>query len=341
MTAAATRTFPVPRTYQTWLRDLSAVHPRRLWFSHLLMHRIEALVVVNHSYRLESLHQALLRRLFVSPVAVAKVSSLDDLQFDRQFALPLLRECAAAGLLRGQEDGWLLTDAGRQALNNGGYTRQSEERRVFHFVDNPGGTPQYLPLTQTAGPVTDIGDSWNFAPEILQKCLQRPLEWKERTGFPADVDALVVEPRDSWRQVILDRAEYAPLLFVETGGSENAPSLLGYLVRCDNWTLQREAPALMLVDGWSESLPDFVESILPGAWREAWLAWCQSRQLPLAEASACQVEYGYCKVQVKAPKALVERLKLLRNDVLRGETWLTLGTGRTRAAAGIEIHEQE
>jgi hypothetical protein len=341
MTAAAPRTFPVPRTYQTWLRDLTPVHPRRLWFSHLLVHRIEALVTVARSYQLESLSQALLRRLFTSSAVTARVASLEDLHFDRQFAVPLLREFAAVGLLRAADDGWTLTDAGQQALQNGGYTRRAEERRVFYFVDNPGATPQYVPLTQTAGPVADIGDSWQFAPAVLHECLQRLPQWKQHVGFPVEVEAVVVEPRDAWRQVILDRAEHAPLLFVQLGGGDGDSSLIGYLVRCDNWTLQREPPALMLGGGWQEVLPDFADGLSLEAWREAWLAWCQSRQLPAPEALACQVEYADCKIHVKAMKVFVERLKATRNEVLRGETWLTLGTGRTRAAACVEIREQE
>src|SRR5437660_2081830 len=102
MTAAATRTFPVPRTYQSWLRELAAVHPRRLWFSHLLVHRVEALVAVVRPHRLDPFPLALLRRLFVSVSATAAISSLERLHFDRQFAVPLLRELAAADLLHGQ-----------------------------------------------------------------------------------------------------------------------------------------------------------------------------------------------------------------------------------------------
>ena len=252
-----------------------------------------------------------------------------------------MHEFAAAGLVQAKGDGWMLTDAGSQALQTGGYTRRAEERRVFIFVDNLGGSPQYLPLTQTAGTIADAGESWSFPPTILRECLERSPEWKHRVGFPAEVEGVVAEPRDGWRQVILDRAEHAPLLFVETAGAGGASTLTGYLVRGDNWTLQREPPALMLSDGWQDVLPDLAESVSPEAWREAWLAWCQSRQLPAAEASACQVEYGNCKVHVKAPKAFVERLKATRNEVLRGETWLTLGTGRTRAAACVEVREQE
>jgi hypothetical protein len=341
MTAAATRTFPVARTYQTWLRDLTAVQPRRLWFSHLLVHRVEALVAVVHSCRLESFPLALLRRLFGASSGVADLALLDRLQFDRQLAAPLLHEFAAAGLVHADGDGWMLTGAGSQALQTGGYTRRAEERRVFTFVDMPGGKHQYLPLTQTAGTIADAGEAWRFPPTILRECLERPAEWKHRVGFPAEVEGVVVEPRDGWRQVILDRAEHAPLLFVETAGTDGASTLTGYLVRGDNWTLQREPPALMLGDGWQDVLPDLAEGLSPEAWREAWLAWCQSRQLPASEAAACQIEYGSCKVHVQAPKALVERLKATRNEVLRGETWLTLGTGRTCAAAVVEIRELE
>jgi hypothetical protein len=338
MTAAAPRTFPAPRTYHNWLRELAPSRPRRLWFSHLLVHRVEALVAVARPCRLDALPLALLRRLFASGPA-APAAALERLHFDRQFAAPLLRELAAA-LLQPERDAWTVTESGRQALHDGGYTARTRERRAFYFVDTPGEVPQFLPLTQTAGPAPDVAVPWSFDPSVLRQAIRRPAEWKQQFGFPAGVEAVVAEPADGWRQVILDRAEHAPLLFVEAT-TDAGSKLLGLLVRLDNWTLQREPPALALAEGWQNLLPDFAESFSPEAWRGAWLAWCRARQPALADAESCRVDYGDCKVRVQAPKALVERLKAARSEVLRGETWLTLGTGRTRAAACVEIHEQE
>jgi hypothetical protein len=340
MTAAATRTFPGPRAYHNWLRELSSLQPRRLWLSHLLVHRVEALVAVARPGRLETFPLALLRRLFVSTSSAAVVAALERLHFDRQFVLPLLRELTAAGLLHADGGTWTLTAAGQQALQQDAYTHRVQERRVFYFVDNPGGAPRYLPLTHTAGPVVDLGGDWIFEPAHLRDCVQRATVWKQRIGFPVDVEAVLDEPAEDWRQVILDRAEHAPLLFVETS-SNGEGSLLGFLVRCDNWALQREPPALTLRTDWHELLPDFAESFSQEAWREAWWAWYQTRQLPAADATAWPVEYADCKVRVKASKAFVEQLKAARHEVLRGETWLTIGAGRTRAAALLEIREQE
>jgi hypothetical protein len=337
MTAAAPRTFPAPRTYHIWLRELAPLHPRRLWFSHLLLHRVEALVAVARPRRLEPMPLALLRGLFSSGPAAA-LAAPDRLHFDRQFAAALLRELADAGLVRREPDAWALTDAGHQALPDGGYTARGRERRAFHFADVPGGAPHFLPLTQTAGPA-DVANSWSFDPAVLAETIRRPAEWKRRFGFPADVEALVAADAERWRPVVLDRAEHAPLAVIETG-AEGGPALLGFLVRPDHWALQREPVALSLGEGWDEALPEFAEVSSPQAWRGAWLGWCQSRQPPLADAGACSVKYAACKVQVGAPKALVERLKAARSEVLRGETWLELGAGRTRAAACVEVHEQ-
>jgi hypothetical protein len=339
MSAAAPRTFPAPRTYHNWLRELAPSRPRRLWFSHLLVHRVEALVAVARPCRLDPLPLALLRRLFASGPS-APTAALDRLHFDRQFAARLLREPADAGLVRRQPDAWLLTDAGRQALHDGGHTARTRERRTFYFADAPGEPPHFLPLTQTAGPAPDVPEPWTFDPSALTQAIRQPPEWKRRFGFPADVEAVVAEDAEGWRQVIFDRAEHAPLLFVEAA-ADGGSALLGLLVRLENWALQREPPALTLAEGWQNLLPDFAESFSPEAWRGAWLAWCQSRQPPLADADACRVEYGDCKLHVRAPKALVERLKAARSEVLRGEAWLTLGTGRTRAAACVELREQD
>lgn len=341
MTAAAPRTFPVPRTYQTWLRELAPVQPRRLWFSHLFVHRIEALVSVAQSHRLDPFLLALLRTLSASPTAQDKAASLDQLPLDRQLAAPLVRELAAAGLLHADTEGWTLTESGKAALAGGTYPRRTDERRVFFFVENGNAAPRYIPLRQTAGPLPDAGESWRFAPALLRDCLQRDRVWKQRVGFPQDVEALVVEASATWRQVVFDRAEHAPLLLVETTAAEGGSALLGYLVRCDNWTWQREAPALLLGEGWQELLPDFAEGLSQQSWQTAWLAWCQARQLSSPDAAACVVEYAGCKLHVKAPRAFMERLKAQRHEVLRGDTWLTVGSSRTRAAACVEMRELE
>jgi hypothetical protein len=338
MTAASPRTFPVSRAYQTWLRDLAPVQPRRLWFCHLLVHRVEALVSVTQSYRLDPFLFALLRGLFT---AGNQVTSLDRLALDGQLAGPLVRELVAAGLVHAEKDDWTLTNSGHAALASGSYSRHSDERRVFFFVDNAEAAPQYIPLRQTAGPLADAGNSWRFAPTILSDCFQRDAKWKKRVGFPPEVESFAAETPASWRQVLFDRAEHSPLLLVETAVAEGGSALVGYLVRCDNWTLQRESPSLVLGEGWQELLPDFAEGLLPQNWHTAWQAWCQSRQLSSADAAACVVEYASCKLHVKAPKAFIERLKGQRNEVLRGDTWLTVGAGRTRAAACVEIREQE
>ena len=339
MTAAAPRTFPAPRTYHNWLRELSPSRPRRLWFSHLLVHRVEALVAVARPCRLEPLPLALLRRLFASGPS-APAAAPDPRHFDRQFAARLLRELADAGLLRRAADAWLLSDAGCQALHDGTHTARTRERRTFYFAETPGQPPLFLPLTQTAGPAPDVPELWAFNLSVLAQAIRQPPDWKRRVSFPADVEAVVDEDAEGWRRVIFDRAEHAPLLFVEAA-ADGGSALLGLLVRPDNWTLQREPPALALAEGWQSLLPEFAESFSPEAWRGAWLAWCQSRQPPLADADACRVESADCKVHVRAPKALLERLKAARSEVLRGETWLTLGTGRTRAAACVELREQD
>src|SRR5262245_39312467 len=157
MTAAAPRTFPAPRTYHNWLRELAPLHPRRLWFSHLLVHRVEALVAVARRQRLDPLPLALLRRLFASGPS-ASAGALDRLHFDRQFAAPLLRELADAGLVRRERDAWELTDAGSAARRDGAYTARARERRAFHFADAPGEAPRFLPLTQTAGPAAEVAE---------------------------------------------------------------------------------------------------------------------------------------------------------------------------------------
>ena len=183
MTAAAARPFPGPRTYHSWLRELAPLQPQRFWFCHLLVHRVEALVAVAQSHRLEAFPLALLRRLFVAPTSAANLASLERLHVDRQLAIPLLRELAAADLLHADRDAWTLTATGQQALQQVAYIRHTREHRVFYFVENPSGLPQYLPLMQTAGPVADLSENWSFDPGPSRRMYQAAARLEAASRF--------------------------------------------------------------------------------------------------------------------------------------------------------------
>ena len=325
MTAAVPFPLPPGRVLSTWLRELAAFRPGRLRLAHLLLHRIEALVRVAKPRSLDALRAALLGQL-------AAAAPLDRLGVDAEVLARWLGDLAAGGLIEPSGDGWRLTDRGRAALDSGSYTAPAEERRSFLFADedDPHSLPRLLPLRGPAVALAPPPD-WRFDAAALEACVRRPPEWKERHGFPTDVEAVVAPPGPGagpadWRRVILDRPEQILLVFVAS-----AEGWLGFAVRPEGWALQPAAPALVLPADEGPADEPSAE-----AWREAWRGWGQGRGLSAGEVDACRVEPSDDRVRVFGPRGLPERLGGERN-----EAWLLAGAGRVRVAAPMEIVEAE
>jgi len=337
MTAAGTWLFPPGRALAGWWRELSPRLPQRLWFTHLLLHRVEALAEVTHTRRPDALLLSLLR-MSADPAA------LDQLRVDRQLLSQWLNDLAAHGLLRRQGQGWQLTDAGRTAVATGAYSQPGRERRSFYFVDQGEASrpAQFLSLARPALPYPTTGPDFWFDPRWLQECPHRPPDWKRAHQFPADVLAVVgvaaaTDPAPlSWREVVLDRPEYLPAAVIRT-----ADGIEGYQAQTETWKLLAQEPIFSLAECWEGVLPDLAVEPLPELWRAAWLAWCRQRSLPPAEKDACSLERRDQYLEVRLPKRFIDRLKAARSEVLHGETWLLAGTGRTREAALVRILEGE
>jgi hypothetical protein len=190
---------------------------------------------------------------------------------------------------------------------------------------------------------------------VLQACVDRPAEWKQRYGFPADVQQVLgPEPHGpgqnsgapparnkgqllAWQRIIVDRPEklLALLLLVPT---EDGFALHTHAVRQDGWVVQPE-PALTLTTGWQEPFPELLEEPAPAVWRQAWRQWCQPRGLMLTETDTCPLERVGHRLRVELSSRVVDRLRSARSDALKGEAWLLAGEGRTRTAAVLEIVE--
>jgi hypothetical protein len=343
MTAAVPFPLPPGRILSSWRRELAAFRPGRLRLVHLLLHRVEALVRTARLRSLDPLRAALLGQLSVE-------APLDRLRVDDAVLRRWLGDLSADGLVESSGADWRLTDRGRRALDSGVYTATAEERRVFTFTEEESlNSPSRFVALH--GPAVALPSplEWRFDAAVLVECVQRPSEWKERHGFPMDVEAIVAPlgsgagPAD-WRRVILDRPEQILLVFVPAaeappltptplppGERGRGEGWLGFAVRPEGWALQAAAPALVLS---GEEEPGAEPS--PEAWREAWRGWSQGRGLSAGDADACRVEPSDERVRVTAPRRLVERLGAERN-----EAWLLAGVGRVRVAAPMEIVEQD
>jgi hypothetical protein len=347
MTAAPALALPGSRTLLGWWRDLAPLAPRRLWFSHLLLHRVEALAVFARPRRLDPFQRAVLRAAAVEPPANTNHvphpppgGLLERLQLGPGVLSRLLRELADHGLLHPTGPRWELTPAGRDALGSGAALTHSEERRAFYFLDNAelGRPPEFLPLHRPPTAPLPPGEGWRFDLADLEACVQRPPEWKARRRFPADVEAVRgPQGEDDWRGVTLDRPEQLAVACVQVSPAADGTCLLGLAVRTDVWVVERDPPALALGSGWEEALPDLNAAPPAEAWRQAWLAWCQPRNVPAAEAAACRLEFDGRRLLVRAPRRVLDHLRAVRSDAVRGETFLLAGAGRTHHAAQVEL----
>jgi hypothetical protein len=344
MSAALALAWPGSRVLLSWWRELQSRHPQQVWFSHLLIHRVEALVRVPRSRALDLWQQALLRLASTRvPCGADLESTFADLHLDRQVLTRLVHELTDAGLLLANGSGlWNLSAAGQQALETGVLALAAEERRTFCFVDNAalGRPPHFLALRPASRPAPAAAEG-SFDVAALESCIRQSPEWKARHHFPADVEALLPpqhgQPSEaSWRRVVLDAPESRALALLRTTGPAGEPVVLGFTVRAQDWTLEAE-PALTLGAGWEEVLPDLAEEPSPEAWRQAWRDWSHPRSLPPSDVDACRLENIDHRLRVHAPPRLIDRLRAARSDAIRHESWLLAGPGRTRSARQLEL----
>ena len=350
MSAAFVPSWPGSRVLLGWWRELAGRMPQQVRLSRLLLHRVEALVLVRKSRPLDRWQRALLG------LASAHIShggelinSLSNLQMDTQMLGQLVRELADGGLLHRNGSGlWQMTPAGRHALETGAAPVADEERRTFVFVDNSalGRPPCFLPLdlspAQFAGSKSPQEAGCSFEAQSLEACIRQSPEWKKRFRFPTDVEALLIPQADespavNWRRVLLDSVEEWLFVFIHTAPTAGPPLLMAFPVRPEGWVLEAQ-PLLALADGWQEALPDLAVEPAPELWRQAWQTWSHPRTLPPAEVAACRLERVDHRLRVYAPLRLIERLRAARSDAVKQEAWLLAGEGRTRLAAQIELH---
>lgn len=332
MTAPFPMTFPAGRVLPGWWRDLASFSPRRLWVAHLVLHGVEAQVEVVSS-PLSRLAHALLEHLSsrTTPWALSEV--LRELNLPAHLGRDLVMLLTRQGLLHTDDQDRIapLTQAAMQSLQSlqPGPTRL--ERRLFYFADTR--PPLYLPLTPQVAQPLPPPTGWRFDLAILETCVAQSPQWKRNHGFPQDV--VRVHGRgewseQNWQSVPLDRPEQVLLTLVEI-----EQQLVGFPINSDSWTLIRE-PVLTLPLQ-PETLAPLLPDPRPEEWRQAWQAWCQQRSLTVNEVEACKLEPVHHRLVVKAPPRMIDRLRQAKSEVLRGEAWVMVGSGRVRVCAQLEM----
>src|SRR5207245_2771312 len=129
------------------------LRPRSLWLYHLLLHRIEAPVVVAPSAAQDRLARLLLDLLAApSPSDVLATTSrlAVRLHVDPQWLERLLADLEKMGLVRAVrgEEGWVPTAEGQQVRAGERALRPLPERRTFYFAEppRPAAAPHFIPL---------------------------------------------------------------------------------------------------------------------------------------------------------------------------------------------------
>jgi len=344
MTAPAV-VWPSSRHVLGWWAELASLRPLRLWLCHLHLHHIEALVAAPRPCRLYPLPAALLRFLEQPDTSAGELAK--RLQLDEALVHQLLAGLASEGFIDSGSGRPTLTAAARQALREG--TIAGASRRAVHFLDRTelGLPPHFLPL-RNANPTPFVPDAhWSFDSQLLQDCVRQPGAWKERFGFPADIEAILMQgatPANGtpdWQHVVVDRAEALTMLAAEVTAGDKAGTeshLVGFAVTVPDWILARAHVVLELGASWPEVLPNLAAGAALEEWRKAWRQWCQPRGVPASETDACRVDLAGAVLHVHAPRRLVDRLRAARSDAVKNEAWLLAGTGRTRAVARVELH---
>jgi hypothetical protein len=343
MSSAAPPASPGSRVLAGWWKQLEPLRPSRLWVGQLALHHVEALVRVRRSQAVDPVTRLVLRCLEITPGRTL-TDLAASLHLDRQVLRQLLRRGEEAGLVEPAGDaGWSVTPLGREAQRGGQFAQVDSARRPFTFVESEPAGP-HVHFLDVSAPECLPGsppDAAPFNPGVLAACVQQPAGWKRRHGFPEDVQEVLAGSAPGaappWRQVVLDRPARLFVVLALVPQPEGAEALYGFAVRPDGWALQTSRPAFVLREGWPEVFPGLAHEPGTEAWRSAWRAWCEPRNLPAEDVAACVPEREGVRLRVQVPSRLLERLQALRSDALKGETWLVAGSGSLRPAARIEI----
>jgi hypothetical protein len=356
MTAALSLPFPGGRTLAGWWRLLAPRQPTALWVGHLFLHRIEALTRRRRSYRPEPFSLLVLRALALEQPGQANRHAAEEqlrrldgqLHLGRQLLLQVLGGLARQGLAEGDpQAGWTLATPGRQVVEHGEIPAECYERQTFTFLEREPADgsgekpPAFLGLRPAAGAAWQ-GSTFDVA--ALRACLDRPAEWKERHGFPADVaeilgpegEAAMIPP---WQRVLVDRPVDLLIVLAAVAPERSSRRLLGFAVKPEGWLLEAAEPVLTLAEASAAELPELRPAADLPAWRAAWRQWCQQRGFPASEAEACVLEPAGVLLRVRPAARLLERLRATRSDALKGEAWLLAGEDPVRAAARVQVEE--
>jgi hypothetical protein len=355
--------YPGSRALAEWWRHIASYRPQVVWVAHLLLYRVEALVRLARPYRPEDLALLALEAVAIdSPATLERVES--RLHLGIQLTGRILCRLAADGVVEFTEAGWALTRSGKRLVGGETVVQAASERRSFYFIDNGSHSLSHF-LALAPGLATPCSAPNLVAMDLsaLTKCVEQPMDWKVRHGFPLDVHEVVLLKKESsrllspesadsssnaarqpdpaearippWQRVAVVHPESVILLLASVPSADGV-GLIGFAVQQKGWMLQGKEP-IRLSQGWREAMPRLAEPLSTEGWRQAWNAWARSTGLPTAQTAGCPLECQGHRLVATVPSAVFGRLRAARSEALKGEVWLLAGDDRVRQAAQLQI----
>src|SRR5262249_12819299 len=133
------------------------------------------------------------------------------------------------------------------------------------------------------------------APEVafdisnFQRCVEQSAEWKRRHGFPAEIHEILTnlaEAVGDWEQVIVATPQLC-VAAVLRNMKDGEPELAVFAANFRNSELAAAQPAFTVPDDQPEWFPP---AIPEAEVRQAFVEWCQQRQLSAEEAQQCSMQ---------------------------------------------------
>jgi len=329
MTSASSLAFPGGRTLAGWWRQLAGCHPDAFWTGYLTFHRIEALVRAVRPHKLPSAEYLVLRALALHRPTAETGAVARLLHLAPDLVRRMLRHLVTEGLAAWSgASAATLTPAGGRALERGEYPRPHRERRAFYFagVEGDPARTRYVDLPHAERlPWLPVSEA-PFEVAHLRECVGRPEEWKRRHGFPLDVTELLDAPdtaNHAWEHVVV-ATPHRLFAAIVRAPAQQGLAFLGFPGQVRTWELHAHQPAFTVPEEhWLPTYP-------PEVWRQAFVEWCEQRQIPPAQALEARLTVEGDQLAVEASGPLQERLL-----AAKGETWLLAGDGPVRQAARL------
>ncbi len=329
----------------------------------LLLHEVEAPVILERASGVETFDLFLLRACRLLPTITAK--DLDGvLHLGRQVVRSLMGQMAQRGWFRiraaANHEIFEWTDAGREALRLGRTTQRVEARVPLHFA-HPGH--EFIALDRQQAHVfrkldsRDTPPDWDFNPQTIRAAIIQPPNQKERCSFPPEIVELISPPiptHDATNssmaavqpasldavlsKLLIDQALTGRVALLVTVQDDQPVQLLAAAVKSDGLLRRKPRPLFVCRDS-SMIRSLLAEALSPPSAEEIAESWRQlAADLAWSEPDQAELDWDGGSVRLRlSADAITQQSQWLARAVL-GECALLMPRGNWSRACSIAIH---